>query len=219
MKENGRSLEQQRQALLEQIHASRATYRRMLTGESEESLASDSDAYGGTSHESVSHLNATKKGAADDPAFPRSMTMRWIMDHPYYTAAAIVGIAWIIPTAFKGTRRASKKMANRRRNKAVPQHPAAEYGSTMPPHNAVQPGPYPQTIYVQQPSSQKTGALAGVAAFGGTALTSVITLATMVLRDPAKMQMAIKMFHTASHYLQDRKNRQTTTRPGSQTTQ
>jgi hypothetical protein len=207
MKDNGQSLEQQRQALLEQIHASRATYRRMLTGETEDTSATSNNAYAALSTDDTSQANATKKGTADDPAFPRSMTMHWIMNHPYYTAAAIVGVALLIPKTLKGTRRVSKKLSNKKHHKAAPHYASGNYSSATPPQNINQPGAYPQTIYVQQPSSPKTGALAGVAAFGGTALTSLITLATMVMRDPAKMQMAIKMFHTASHYLQDRKNR------------
>lgn len=215
MKHNGRSLEEQRNALLEQIHASRAVYRRMLTqGESIETASANENAAasGAVPATEAPHVErAASRTAAADPAFPRSMTMRWIMDHPFYTAAAIVGVAMLIPKAAGAGKKAGRKLSSRKRNKAS-EVPAA-YAAPGQPH--VYPPPpqngYPQTVYIQQPpaSPQKTGALAGVAAFGGTALTSIITIATMVLRDPAKMQMAMRMYHTASDYMRKRRGQQT----------
>lgn len=207
MKNNGRSLEEQRSALLEQIHASRSVYRRMLTqGESIETASAHEHAAAGTDIRDDAAANPSKVKAsgvlARDSEFPRSTTMRWILDHPFYTAAAVVGLVMLIPKAARTTKRASGKLANRKRHKAAPAPatytpPGQAHAYGPPPQNG-----YPQTVYIQQPSSpQKTGALAGVAAFGGTALTSIITIATMVLRDPAKMQMAMKMFHTASEYM------------------
>ncbi len=226
MKNNGRSLEEQRNALLEQIHASRSVYRRMLTqGESIETASAHEHAAAGTdirqdaaaSSASLSG-SAGLRGKASDPAFPRSMTMRWIMDHPFYTAAAIVGVAMLIPKAARAGKRVNSKLGSKKRSKA-PQAPTAYvppvqmHGSSVPAQGA-----YPQTVYIQQPASpHKTGALAGMAAFGGTALTSIITIATMVMRDPAKMQMAMKMFHTASDYMRKRRGQQAS--PGRQAQQ
>lgn len=219
MKNNGRSLEEQRSALLEQIHASRSVYRRMLTqGESIETATAHEHAAAGTDirDEAAAEESASAAGAraaasrtrATDPGFPRSMTMRWIMDHPFYTAAAVVGVAMLIPKAARAGKRAGGKLSSRKRNKAAP--PPSNYG---PPGHAQSYGAptsngYPQTVYIQQPSPQKAGALAGAAAFGGTALTSIITIATMVLRDPAKMQMAMKLFSSASDYLHKRRSQQ-----------
>lgn len=209
MKNNGRSLEEQRNALLEQIHASRSVYRRMLTqGESIETASAHEHAAAGTDIRDDAAANPlpskvrASRALPGDPEFPRSTTMRWILDHPFYTAAAVVGLFMLVPKAARTTKRASGKLAARKRSKAAPAPsayapPGQVHAYGPPPQNG-----YPQTVYIQQPSSpQKTGALAGVAAFGGTALTSIITIATMVLRDPAKMQMAMKMFHTASDYM------------------
>jgi hypothetical protein len=210
MKNNGRSLEEQRNALLEQIHASRSVYRRMLTqGESIETASAHEHAAAGTDIREeaaakpvASSSSSTRRAAARDPNFPRSMTMRWIMSHPFYTAAAIVGVAMLVPKAARAGKRTSRKLSKRdkaRPSNYVPHEQAHAYGP--PPQHG-----YPQTVYIQQPASpQKTGALAGVAAFGGTALTSIITIATMVLRDPAKMQMAMKMYHTATDYMRKRR--------------
>ncbi len=209
MKNTGRSLEEQRNALLEQIHASRSVYRRMLTnGESIETATAHEHAAAGTDIRDEAAANAVRNsvsarnGMKSDAAFPRSMTMRWIMQHPFYTAAAVVGVAMLVPKAARAGKRASGKLSNRKRSKAAPA--PVNYGP--PPQSGYPQGGYPQTVYVQQPAAaQKTGALAGMAAFSGTALTSIITIATMVLRDPAKMQMAMKMFHTASDYMRKRR--------------
>lgn len=214
MKNNGRSLEEQRNALLEQIHASRTVYRRMLTqGESIETASAHEHAAAGTDIREEDAANSTVKASGSqrtfraqsaESGFPRSTTMRWVMEHPFYTAAAIVGIAMLIPKAGRIGKKAGGKLASRKHRKAA-QHP----GEAMTPQaHAYGPPPqngYPQTVYIQQPASPKTGALAGVAAFGGTALTSIITIATMVLRDPAKMQMAMKAFSSASAYLHKRR--------------
>jgi hypothetical protein len=187
----------------------------MLTqGESIETASANENAAAGAGVHATEAAYATapvtSRTMASDPDFPRSMTMRWIMDHPFYTAAAVVGAAMLIPKAARVGKRAGGKLSRRKRNKAS-QAPAS-YAVPGQPH-VYPPSPqnaYPQTVYIQQPPppSQKTGALAGVAAFGGTALTSIITIATMILRDPAKMQMAMRMFSTASDYMHKRRSQQ-----------
>lgn len=216
MKNNGRSLEEQRNALLEQIHASRSVYRRMLTqGESIETASAHEHAAAGTdirqdpaAHSTTSSASSAASRKTVDPGFPRSMTMRWILNHPFYTAAAVVGIAMLLPKAASAGKRAGGKIQSRKRSKEEHAHsgyvPPTQMHGGAPVH-----GVYPQPVYIQQPSPQKTGALAGVAAFGGTALTSLITIATMVMRDPAKMRMAMNAFSTASNYLRKRHNQKT----------
>jgi hypothetical protein len=77
---HGSSLEQERQALLEQIHASRQAYRRLLTEADAEEFAHETNAL------------------YSDPAqgFPRSMTVRWIMQHPYLCASIVIGAVVLI---------------------------------------------------------------------------------------------------------------------------
>ena len=79
---HGPSLQEERDALLEHIHASRAAYRRMLT---------DLNAA-----EEQKFNNEIAKLAPETPGFPRSMTVRWIMKHPYISAFAVAGTAALL---------------------------------------------------------------------------------------------------------------------------
>lgn len=74
------TLEEERRALLEQIEASRAVYRRMLSG--------SSGGGKGISHSSsaIRRSSAVPTIAAD---FPRSYTMRWIIAHRWQLAIGI----------------------------------------------------------------------------------------------------------------------------------
>src|SRR3569833_1691340 len=76
---HGPSLEDERRALLEHIHSTRSSYRRMLMEIDEE-------------EEARVHHRA-EQIAGDDPAFPRSMTMRWLVAHPYASLAAVAVVA------------------------------------------------------------------------------------------------------------------------------
>ena len=214
---DGRSLEQQRKALLEQIHASRAVYRRMLTGDTGEHEAYENS----NNMQPVGTAQSSELPA--DPYFPRSMTMKWVMKHPYYAAAAVAGVALVIPktVGLAGRAAGSAFTKKKKTEHAYTNANTAAFNPQMP-QQPVAYAPYagngyPQPIYIQQPSApaKKTGILAGVAAFGGTALTSIITIATMVLRDPAKMQMAMRLFSTASQHLKNRRA-QTTAQPFAQ---
>lgn len=200
----GPSLTEERQALLDQIHASRDAYRRMLSSES---------------NEKAEKMKAAEFSQANQRAtFPRSKTIGWIMEHPYATAAGVVALALALPTAASASKRATEKASRAgkriRSNRPVNSYPTAGrdarftarpvpdpngYDSSV--HGAPPYGAYPQPVYMQEPTSKKAGAAAGVAAFGGTALTSLITIATMIMRDPAKMRMAMNMLDTASDFL------------------
>lgn len=75
------TLEEERRALLEQIEASRAVYRRMLSG-------SDSTTRKGLGHSGSGLQQASVKStiAAD---FPRSHTIRWIIAHRWQLAIGV----------------------------------------------------------------------------------------------------------------------------------
>jgi hypothetical protein len=158
---HGQSLEEQRRALLEHLHASRSTYREILSGDKKRG-------------ESVRIEGAI--GAASlaslDPQFPRSKTIRWIMDKPYLAAAAMVGIGVVIPKLFGTGRSTARKPQEKRRRR-----------------------------------------LAGLAAFGGSTLSSLLTIGTMLLRDPATLQSVMRIACRAAAYLgdyQSRRGRQAT---------
>jgi hypothetical protein len=71
------SLEEERRALLAQIESSREAYRHMLHPRN---TVTESPASG-----AARHLQAAAP-------FPRSATMRWIMDHPYLSALAVASV-------------------------------------------------------------------------------------------------------------------------------
>jgi UDP-N-acetylmuramate-alanine ligase len=75
---HGPSIQEERDALLEHMHASRVTYRQLLTD-------LDTEQKTGT------------VSASEQLRFPRSMTMRWIMRHRYLCAvAATAAVAAIV---------------------------------------------------------------------------------------------------------------------------
>lgn len=103
------SLEDERRALLEQIEASRAVYRRMLAGES-----------GTGSTPSVRHT-------ADTPTELswRNRTMQWIFAHPLQVAAAVALLVLLAPRIADSTRTAAH------RKKARQQERASSSGGTL----------------------------------------------------------------------------------------
>ena len=73
------SLEEERRALLEQIAASRAIYRRMLT-------------------ESPTTIQAESYPRPTMPAdFPRSQAIRWIKNHPWLSDCGLAALLWLGP--------------------------------------------------------------------------------------------------------------------------
>lgn len=120
------SLEAERNAILERMQASRERFRRVLSGEEELSLAAEGGAQSlrtqssrgqrshafahvgpedthqeslavashlGHTHDprQVTHLSAARRG------FPRSVAVRWAMDHPLLCTAAVAVIVVIGP--------------------------------------------------------------------------------------------------------------------------
>lgn len=73
------SLEEERRALLEQIAASRAIYRRMLT-------------------ESPTTIQAESYPRPTMPAdFPRSQAICWVKNHPWLSACGLAALLWLGP--------------------------------------------------------------------------------------------------------------------------
>jgi len=109
------SLEEKRQALLEQIHSSRDVYRRMLM-----------DADAPEENRIVHAINHSDTGPVTGATgrFPQSMTMRWITQHPYLSALAVAAVVAIVAA---GPRRVTQKVTNarvpRRIADAIADHP------------------------------------------------------------------------------------------------
>jgi hypothetical protein len=183
------SLEEERQALLEQIHASREAYRRML-------MQSDahSDAFEGKNTES--HMSLVGK----DTGFPRSITIRWFMQHPYVCAAVAAAIVVVAPLA-------GRKLATRRTaasvNTAVNKSRAVAGDVSRTRRTA-------RTRSTDIRSTDVAGssvAPAGLVVAGRAATTGLATAAMMILRDPAKMRTAAKLFSGIVGFLQARRSR------------
>ncbi len=108
----GPSLQAEKEALLEHIHASRAAYRRMLTDLN--------------TAEQQKFENKVARLAPEQPGFPRSMTVRWVMKHPYLSALAVAGTTALIAI---GPRRAAKAIGSR--TKVIGSRAAALKRSTV----------------------------------------------------------------------------------------
>ncbi len=92
------SLEDERRALLEQIEASRAVYRRMLAGE---------PATGSTRAplHPGSHVAATP---------PRNRALQWAMDHPLWVAGGVALLVLLAPRAIGSGRRTAARRKSAR---------------------------------------------------------------------------------------------------------
>lgn len=178
---HGPSLEEERRALLEHIHASRASYRRMLMEIDEE-------------QEARVHHRAEQM-AGGDPAFPRSMTMRWLVAHPYASLAAVALVAAGTPLA---VRAAAKWRREQQREQDSLRFMAAAAPVPQPGGAASHPY-YAQPVY-GKPSSPRP-AVAAIRA----AATSLTAIAAMVLRDPAKMRMAMRLASNAATWARQRR--------------
>jgi hypothetical protein len=141
---HGPSLQEERDALIEHIHASRSAYRRMLTDIN--------------TTEEQKFDNETARLAPQQKDFPRSMTMRWITQHPYLSAFAVAGVAALVVI---GPRRAVRTVAGR------------------------------AAAVKQSAVVRRSGPVLG-------ALTAV---ATSMLRNPARVQLAIRTFSSVTQFL------------------
>ncbi|WP_151447139.1 hypothetical protein [Lacisediminimonas profundi] len=178
------SLEQERQALLEQIHASRAAYRRML-GQYDEPGHPDEGGH------AVSHIHHAQHLRGMPGEFPRSSTMRWIVSHPYAIAGAAAGLAALIAI---GPRRVltvvrSAPAAVQRRFQAQSESAAAVSPDTPVP-------PPERDVHAVQRAS-----------IGAAALASLAGTVSMIMRDPARMQMAARAANAATQWLRKRRQR------------
>jgi len=145
----GPSLQEERDALLEHIHASRAAYRRMLT---------DINA----AEEQKFHNEAARL-APEQPDFPRSKTMRWVIKHPYLAALAVAGTATLIVI---GPRRIIRATGNR-------------------------------TAALKRSTAARGGPVLG-------ALTAVVAAA---LRNPSRVQLAVRATSSLAQFLKRRRQR------------
>jgi hypothetical protein len=172
------SLQDERLALLEQIHASRMSYRRMLT----ETDKPESTPQAGRVH------NIVKRNGSS-----RTNAINWVTKHPYLSIAAASALI------FMGQR--IVRTAVKRKN-----------ASSLHSEPAQRPGTTGKSIPARR-STDRIGqahlpALAAKPSRIAAAFTGLATVAAMVLRDPAKMRVATRMFSIANSFVQQRRHRQ-----------
>ncbi len=166
------SLEDQRRALLEQIEASRAVYRRMLTGESpvggaRRSWTSRQPLAAAGAGDSAGPVVATGPLSGRHLAGGRSKAVQWAMDHPLWVAGGVALLVLLLPRTVEARQRRARK---------------AKMQAALPAGDA----------YLQAgPRGQGSGA--------GRAL---LAAALLLMRDPARLQAAGRLAGTAWRWLQ-----------------
>ncbi len=169
------SLEDQRRALLEQIEASRAVYRRMLAGEP---VTVRSRMGGSARTESTAGGAVVTEGSSRVGTLPastprrtlqggRSKAVQWAMDHPFWVAGAVAMLVLLLPRA-----------ADARRRRVGRQ----EHGKQLRRSDAL-----------AQSLPQVNGAGVGRA---------LLAAALLLLRDPARLKTAGRLFAVGWHWLQ-----------------
>ncbi|MDO8300727.1 hypothetical protein [Lacisediminimonas sp.] len=185
------SLEEERQALLEQIHSSRADYRRMLA-QYDQPRHEAGSGHAGDDAQRMSHLRGM-------PApFPRSRTMRWIVSHPYAVAgvtASLVAVAVIGPRRIADAAGSAPGIgAIRKTIQRKPQRRQTDAGAAPAMRTQAQ-GRDEATSGRQQ-------------ALGGAALAGITGVVSMLLRDPARMRMLARAAGAASAWWKRRQQAQ-----------
>lgn len=176
------SLEEERAALLEQIHSSRAAYRRMLAQYDQPEQSAGSAAYGNDKRlqQGPPHVRGMPA------AFPRSQTVRWVVTHPWAVAGVAAGVVALMAIGPRRVKRGVGSVQRRfRKEEAMP---------------TVQSGPWRgapvvREVVVQQKPSSTTGAV----------MASAMGLVTMLLRDPQRMRMAVQTATNAWQWMQNRR--------------
>lgn len=181
------SLEDEKRALLDQIHSSRETYRRMLKHDARD--------------ENIIEGNVVNIGHMD--RFPRSMTMRWIVQHPYMSAAAVAAVALL------GTRSARTAITDQvsRVNRRLHANAA-----TMRPAMSHDVAGSRRTARTRSTDFQASGNMSRPMSIARSMFTGLITAGAMLLRDPRKMKAASNAFSAAAKFVRERRPRRSNQR-------
>ncbi|MDB5798593.1 MAG: hypothetical protein JWP36_2495 [Paucimonas sp.] len=213
------SLEEERQALLEQIHTSRAAYRRMLA--QYDGPAESERPASGYVHEAAP-LPKGRLVRGMPAAFPRSATMRWVMDHPTAVAGVAAGLVAVVALAAIGPRRIAYSVRTAPAVRALqsrlqgrlhrePERPAFSAGRSWPERDSV--SRERELLYRDHDLARPARP-----SLAGTALASAAGIVSMLMRDPARMRMAARAATTAIEWLKNRRQQQqmqASRRPGS----
>lgn len=180
------SLEDEKRALLEQIHASRENYRRMLTKPDTRSRKL---------------IGGATTSTYQPQHFPRSMTMRWLVGHPYLSMAAVATMA---AATMLGTRTAKKAVTYRKDRSGKHLSTGQAYRKPSSEMEAVGTRRTARTRSTDFPQHRNSVQPMSTAR---KAFTGAITLGAMLLRDPRKMQAVTSAVTAAAAYIQSRRTR------------
>ncbi len=171
------SLEDQRRALLEQIEASRAVYRRMLAGEQVSADTRISVAGSPTSmpDSSIRHRTAgslvsgfriyTDRNTGRTVPGERSQAVQWAMAHPLWVAGGVAMLVLLLPRIADARRRRSQIRSRDQRRR--------------------------ESDREQMPSIRGSGAA-----------RALLTAGLLLMRDPDRLQAAGRLLGTGWRWLQ-----------------
>ncbi len=107
------SLEDQRRALLEQIEASRAVYRRMLSGETADAslrtLASMRSSGTAAALRSGERIRPAGRSASGRSRPVHQAALQWALDHPILTAASVALLVLAVPRVVAARRQRKQR--------------------------------------------------------------------------------------------------------------
>ncbi len=188
------SLEEQRRALLEQIEASRAIYRRMLTGETVSSGARAAPGarivvtQGATDIPARQGRSQAMATAASRARELRTQALHWATEHPLWVAGGVTLLVLLLPRMA-----AARRARNSRRygTRDAASHEMA--GKTGKSAHALQPqGMAPLREQVRDVQSLGIG-------------RALLAASLLLLRDPARLKAASRLAGLAWHWLKRRR--------------
>ena len=180
------SLEDERRALLEQIHSSREVYRRMLT----------------KSDKQESTVEGRALIVGNRVWIPRSLTMRWILQHPYAITAAVAAVGILgSRTARTAIVQRTGQASRRLRSNAASMRPAVSNEAAGRRTARTR-----STDFAANNMSTPRAAARSI-------VTGIAAAAAMLLRDPRKMQAASNAFSAATRFIRERRARYSQKRP------
>ncbi len=191
------SLEEQRRALLEQIEASRAIYRRMLTGETVSSGARAAPGarivvtHGATDIPARQARSQAMAAAATRARELRTQALHWATEHPLWVAGGVTLLVLLLPRIAEARRaRNSRRYGTR---DTAPHEMAAKAGKTGKSAHALQPqGMAPLREQVREVQSLGIG-------------RALLAATLLLLRDPARLKAASRVAGLAWHWLKRRR--------------
>ncbi len=188
------SLEEQRRALLEQIEASRAIYRRMLTGETVSSGARAApDArivvtHGATDIPASRGRSQAMAAAATRARELRTQALHWATEHPLWVAGGVALLVMLLPRIA-----AARRMRNSRNQSTRNAAPHEMAGKTGKSAHVLQPqGMAPLREQVREVQSLGIG-------------RALLAATLLLLRDPARLKAASRLAGLAWRWLQRRR--------------